>query len=87
MPVRGEQKILALDLCRNKDLWGEDAHEMRPERWLDGSLEKDVKQATAGVYSNLSVFLFSPLSLQLIKYITRMTFSGGARSCVAWRFA
>ncbi|OJA10006.1 hypothetical protein AZE42_12056, partial [Rhizopogon vesiculosus] len=52
----------------NKDLWGEDAHEFNPERWLDGTA-KEKKTTPLGVYSNL------------------MTFSGGVRACLGWRFA
>jgi len=50
----------------NKDLWGPDAYEFRPERWLsmNGKPESPV-----GIYGNL------------------VTFSGGPRSCIGWRFA
>ncbi|KAF7790941.1 hypothetical protein EIP86_001900 [Pleurotus ostreatoroseus] len=35
---------------RDSELWGEDAHVFRPERWLDGTVKKSVN---IGVYNNL----------------------------------
>ncbi|KAI0823809.1 cytochrome P450 [Trametes gibbosa] len=53
----------------NKDLWGNDAYEWKPERWL-GELPKALDDARVpGVYSNL------------------MTFSGGGRSCIGFKFS
>lgn len=50
----------------NKDVWGPDAYEFRPERWLEMN---DKPEFPVGVYGNL------------------LTFSGGNRSCIGWRFA
>lgn len=52
---------------RDKERWGEDAHEFNPERWLNVTAKEKV--TSIGVYSNL------------------MTFLGGVRSCIGWRFA
>lgn len=41
--------------CRNKDLWGPDAHEFRPERWFDMN---EKAESPVGVYSNLYVMRF-----------------------------
>ncbi|KAF9235249.1 cytochrome P450 [Melanogaster broomeanus] len=53
---------------RHTELWGEDAHEFNPDRWLEG-IANEPKEVTLGVYSNL------------------MTFIGGVRGCLGWRFA
>jgi len=50
----------------NKDVWGPDAYEFRPERWLN---VREKPESPVGVYGNL------------------VTFSGGNRSCIGWRFA
>ena len=35
---------------RNKDVWGQDAHEFRPERWFE---MKEQVESPVGVYGNL----------------------------------
>ncbi|KZW00396.1 cytochrome P450 [Exidia glandulosa HHB12029] len=56
--------ILALN--RAEDIWGEDAREFRPERWLS---VPDKANSIPGVFAGL------------------MTFIGGPRSCIGYRFA
>ncbi|KAJ3559692.1 hypothetical protein NM688_g189 [Phlebia brevispora] len=64
--------IIGVRECnRSKALWGEDALEWKPERWLlpDG-IPSSVKNAgIPGVYSNL------------------MTFLGGGNSCIGFKFS
>ncbi|TFK95445.1 cytochrome P450 [Pterulicium gracile] len=61
---------------RDKDMWGEDADEWKPERWLneDGSVRvtatKDADgERFPGVYSGM------------------MTFLGGSRACIGFKFS
>lgn len=39
----------------NPDVWGLDAHEWRPERWLEPLPESVAEAKTPGVYSNMYV--------------------------------
>ncbi|KAJ7438802.1 cytochrome P450 [Mycena galericulata] len=52
----------------NKQIWGEDAVEFRPDRWIDGKAES-VTCKMCGIYGNT------------------MTFLGGGRSCIGFKFA
>ncbi|KAI0791139.1 cytochrome P450 [Abortiporus biennis] len=54
---------------RNKAIWGEDAMEWKPERFLSPVPESVTEARIPGVYSNL------------------MTFSGGVRSCIGFKFS
>ena len=57
LPVpKGTTCLLGLRACNTwKELWGEDAHEWKPERWLK-PLPKAVEDARIpGIYSNLCV--------------------------------
>jgi cytochrome P450 len=57
------------NLNRDPSIWGSDAAEWKPERWL-APLPQSVADANIqGVYSNT------------------MTFSGGARSCIGFKFS
>ncbi len=51
---RGTNIFISITACnRNKKLWGDDAHEWKPERWLS-PLPAAVSEAhIPGVYSNL----------------------------------
>ena len=68
---------------RNKAVWGEDAYEWKPERWLK-PLPRSVTDARIpGVYSNLWVsFFFMWDRRMMCSYFPRMTFLGGGRSCM-----
>jgi len=47
--------ILAMN--RSKDIWGEDAHEFRPERWES---PPEAAQQIPGVWANLMTFIGGP---------------------------
>ncbi|PIL33716.1 cytochrome P450 [Ganoderma sinense ZZ0214-1] len=68
VPIRAGLRLI-LSVCaynREKDVWGEDAHQFNPERWLTSNGKR---ASSVGVYSNL------------------LTFAGGVRACIGWRFA
>ncbi|KAI0069487.1 cytochrome P450 [Panus rudis PR-1116 ss-1] len=53
----------------NKEIWGPDAREWKPERWLEPLPATVAEAHLPGVYSNL------------------MTFIGGGRACIGFKFA
>ncbi|CCM01005.1 uncharacterized protein FIBRA_03053 [Fibroporia radiculosa] len=56
--VKGTEVIIGILGCNaRKDLWGEDAHEWKPERWLAPLPEKVTKNTIPGVYANLMTFI------------------------------
>ncbi|KAK7466276.1 hypothetical protein VKT23_005004 [Stygiomarasmius scandens] len=54
---------------RNTELWGPDAMEWKPERWLQSIPQKVVDSKMPGIYSHV------------------MTFLGGGRSCIGFKFS
>ncbi|KAH9857411.1 cytochrome P450 [Lenzites betulinus] len=54
---------------RNKAIWGEDAHEWKPERWLQPLPDTVLEAKIPGIYANL------------------MTFLGGGRACIGFKFS
>ncbi|KAK6966526.1 cytochrome P450 [Favolaschia claudopus] len=68
IPIRKGQivTVATASYHRNETLWGDDAHEFRPSRWLDGTAYHG---RALGPYANL------------------LTFLGGQRVCLGWRFA
>lgn len=69
---RGQQIVVGIyTLNRNKEIFGEDADEYRPERWLeDDKRDRSVEKA-------FSFTAWSPL----------MTFLAGPRGCIGYRFS
>ena len=61
--------ISVLGANRNKHVWGEDADEWKPERWLRPLPQSVQDSKLPGIYSSM------------------MTFLGGARSCIGFKFA
>ncbi|KAI0037005.1 cytochrome P450 [Vararia minispora EC-137] len=59
--------IPILSINRSRDIWGEDAHEFKPERWL--SELPSAATSLPGIWGNILSFL------------------GGNRACIGWRFA
>ncbi|KAH8111360.1 cytochrome P450 [Phellopilus nigrolimitatus] len=55
---------------RSREIWGDDAGEWKPERWLRGETElRSAEKKLPGLYSGM------------------LTFLGGGRSCIGYRFA
>lgn len=51
---KGSSVIIAIGACnRNKVIWGEDALEWKPERWLKPLPETVVSAHIPGIYANL----------------------------------
>ncbi|KAH9915036.1 cytochrome P450 [Epithele typhae] len=99
IPVpKGESVLLNLAACNKaKALWGEDAEEWKPERWLK-PLPRAVENARIpGIYSHLMTFLaggyscigfkFSQLEMKVVLYmlLPAFEFKCGATS-IFWNF-
>ena len=51
---KGATIIVGIRACNlNPDVWGEDAQEWKPERWLGGLPDSVLEAHVPGVYSNL----------------------------------
>ena len=55
VPKDSEVMIGILASNKNKALWGEDAHEWKPERWLQPLPDAVLEAKIPGVYANLYV--------------------------------
>ncbi|EIW61094.1 cytochrome P450 [Trametes versicolor FP-101664 SS1] len=83
---------------RNKAIWGEDALEWKPERWLDQLPESVTEAKIPGIYSNLMTFLgggracigfkFSQLEMKVVlcQLLTKFTFAPSAKP-VVWNLS
>ncbi|KAG8891502.1 hypothetical protein FRC00_013595 [Tulasnella sp. 408] len=64
-----EEIVIPISLInRDKEIWGEDAEEFKPERWLEGNTHPRSSEIP-GVFSSI------------------LTFLGGPRACIGYRFA
>lgn len=51
---KGTHIVIAIQACnQNRDIWGEDAREWKPERWLAPLPAKVTDARVPGVYANL----------------------------------
>ena len=62
---------------RDVDIWGQDALEWKPERWLDPLPQTNIPGVLANTYaSQLHLHVLTDL-------VKRLTFSGGGRACMS----
>jgi cytochrome P450 len=81
-------RILTAFISRRPEIFGNDAHLFRPERWLDLENAPSMKGFSNGVFANTYVLGTSARSHDLRwMLLLRFTFSGGPRSCIGYRFA
>ena len=83
---KGTDIYLGFRACNtNRALWGDDALEWKPERWLSPLPDSVSEAKVPGIYSNLCVsswqVLLCPADL-LTGLTYRMTFLGGGRACM-----
>ncbi|KAL1756807.1 cytochrome P450 [Schizophyllum commune] len=90
--------IAIMNANRNKEIWGEDADEWKPERWLEPLPASVTDAHIPGVYGNLMTFLgggracigfkFSQLEMKvvLVELLNAFKFSLGDKE-VSWRMS
>lgn len=84
IPLPKDTMVLVGVLSSNtsKALWGEDAYEWKPERWLSPLPETVTEAKIPGVYSNLFVLATCLSAIHDSHVAHRMTFWGGGRACM-----
>jgi len=87
IPVRTGQHV-SVSLAgynRLKEVWGPDAHEFRPERWLNGQPHKT--DATFGVYSKMATFAGGAVSCLGWRFATLEILTFMVEIVLQFRFA
>ncbi|TFK51307.1 cytochrome P450 [Heliocybe sulcata] len=96
IPVPKGSKVIAsiLSLNRNKALWGADAYEWKPERWLAPLPAEITDSKIPGVYSNIMTFWggprgcigfkFSLLEMKTVLSVLVETFKFELTEDIAW---
>jgi len=71
IPLKKNTELIISIINANlsKGIWGEDAEQWKPERWLQPLTDSVINAHLPGVYSSM------------------MTFLGGRRACIGYRFA
>lgn len=85
VPKNTDVIISILGANLSKAIWGEDAEEWKPERWLKPLPESVAAAHLPGVYSSTYTNPILPEFFSVLIqpfYPTRLTFSGGGRSCM-----
>jgi cytochrome P450 len=55
---KGTNIIISIMGCNhNPKIWGDDAYEWKPERWLEPTRDEVLQAKIPGIYSNLWVFV------------------------------
>ncbi|OJA12274.1 hypothetical protein AZE42_08148 [Rhizopogon vesiculosus] len=78
--------ISILAANHNKRIWGEDAEEWRAERWLSASGERRPFGDDGNSMSGASLGIKDGMKYPGV-YATMMTFLGGGRACIGFKFA
>lgn len=66
----------------NKAIWGEDALDWKPERWLSPVSESVTSARIPGIYAHLYVLPSQSVWQIHMIFACRMTFLGGGRACM-----
>ncbi|KAF5343004.1 hypothetical protein D9758_013695 [Tetrapyrgos nigripes] len=89
IPKNALMLVSVLNSNRSQALWGSDAGEWKPERWLAPLPDALIKAHLPGVYSHLYVDLhwLWKQTRDRHKCFHRMTFNAGGRSCIGFKFS
>lgn len=87
IPIKKNTKVIIsfLSANRSKAVWGEDAEEWKPERWLGKSPDEVAKVRLPRVYSSMCVsfcLVSSDAETLTTILMKRMTFLAGGRACM-----